>query len=119
MKRLSDFKGEDAILLWVDLLDYITEIFEDEDIQKAVKANKAKFKIAKLMLEKKPQACEKLLLRIDDTPLDGLNIIVRLVEVIKEVGSDPSIQSFFGFGAQKKADESSGSATEISEASEN
>ena len=106
MKKLSDYEGEEAILLWADLLDYITTIFQDKEVLEAVKGGKAKFKIAEVMLKTHKKECEAILLRIDPTPLNGLNIIIRLVEVIKEVGSDPTIQSFFGFGAQKTESES-------------
>ena len=119
MKKLADYEGEDAILLWADLIESITIIFQDEDVKAAIKAKKAKFTIASIMLRKHKKECSDILLRIDPTPLNGLNIVVRLVEVIKEVGNDSTLQSFFGFGAQEKDGTAFGSVTENTEEKEN
>ena len=119
MKKLSDYKGDAAIELWADLLDPLTEIFTDQKLAKVFKFG-SKMEIAKAILKKHSKAAEKILLRIDDTPVDGLNIIVRLVEVISEVGKSDELKSFFGYAEQAKTeDKSSGSVTESTEAEEN
>ena len=41
MKKLSDYKGDDAIELWADLLDPLTVIFTDHDFRQAVQNNKS------------------------------------------------------------------------------
>ena len=52
------------------------------------------------------------MLRIDETPVDGLNIVLRLVEVINEIGENDDVKSFFGFAEQEEMeDASSGSPT--------
>ena len=47
MKKLSDYKGDDAILLWADLLEPITAIISDKKVAVAVRSGKNKILIAK------------------------------------------------------------------------
>ena len=109
MKKLSDFKGEEAIDLWADLLDYATVIFTDPEVRKLRKAPKAT--IAKVMLKLHKKEVCNMLLTIDDTPIDGLNIMIRLISLLKEIESDPDLKDFFDLQGQREKTESSGSAT--------
>ena len=120
MKRLSDYQGEEAIELWADLLDPISDILTDTEVAQETKAGKPRIVIAKTILKKHKEAASKILIRIDPTPLNGLNIIMRLVAILGEIGSTPEIRSFFGYAAQERAESASfGSVTENTEAEEN
>ena len=62
-----------------------------------------------------PEAVE-ILLRIDPEPIDGLNLILRLVALITDIGKNNEVRGFFGYAEQAKTDsESGGSATENTE----
>ncbi|MBR4760299.1 MAG: hypothetical protein IK078_09165 [Lachnospiraceae bacterium] len=112
MKKLSDYKGEDAIELWADLLEPLTNILGDPKIAAVVQSGQPKMMIAKAIMSEHKAEAEEILLRIDPEPLDGLNIIVRLVSVIVEIGQREEIRGFFGYAAQEKTESaSSGSAT--------
>lgn len=114
MKRLSDYKGEAAIDLWADLLEYASDIFTDPEVRKAM--NGSKVKLAKTMLKlHKKEVCD-MLLAIDETPVNGLNVIARLVTILNEIGEDPDLKDFFGLQGQKDQEEYSGSAMENTEA---
>lgn len=116
MKKLSDYKDEAAIDLWADLLEYASVIFSDPEVRKV--ANGSKIKLAKTMLKlHKKEVCE-MLLAIDDEPINGLNIVIRLVSILNEVGEDPALRDFFGMQSQNETQESSGSATETTEEKE-
>lgn len=113
MKKLSDYKGNEAIELWADLLEPITEIIGDKEIAEILQAPKPPLLKAQAILKKYSAETEKILLRIDPEPLDGLNIIVRLTTVIVEIGQRDDVRAFFGFAGQAQtADESGGSLTE-------
>lgn len=116
MKKLSDYKDEAAIDLWADLLEYASVIFTDPEVKKA--ADGSKIALAKTMLKLHKEDVCKMLLVIDDTPINGLNIVIRLVSILNEVGEDPELRDFFGLPGQKEKQESSGSATENTEAKE-
>ena len=117
MKKLSDYKGNEAIELWADLLDPLSNIFTDKAIADTVHAGKSKIEIAKMIIKNHSQDAVNILTRIDDEPINGLNIIVRLVELITEIGQDETIRRFFGFAAEQTS-EFSGSATVNTEATE-
>lgn len=120
MKKLSDYKNEDAIELWADLLDPFVEIVGDTKIKEMIRAKKPPLITAKEIVKTYKKQASEILLRIDPTPLDGLNIIVRLVSILNEIGSDPTMQSFFGLSAGGKEDETSfGPATENTEVTQN
>ena len=116
MKKLSDYKGDEAIELWADLLEPITMILGDKDLSKVLTSNKPPLLKAKAILTKYSVETEKILLRIDPEPLDGLNIIVRLTSIIVEIGQRDDVRAFFGFAGQAQTeDESGGSVTENTE----
>ena len=119
MKRLSDYKGEEALELWADLLEPMSVILQDKDVRLALKSETNRLKLASKIIKKCKKETEEILLRIDDTPLDGMNIVMRLVAILADIGNDKEIQSFFGSAVEVKTDnESFGSATENTEAEE-
>lgn len=108
MKTLSDYKGEEAIELWGDLIELLAPIFSEKEVAQAVtKKGSNKLLIAKQILKTHKKEAEKILLRIDSTPIDGLNVVIRLAAIISEIGQDETIKSFFGFAEQEKTDEES------------
>ena len=118
MKKLSDYKDEEAIELWADLLDPISTILTDKEMQVVLRSKKAPIILAKEILKRHKKESSEILLRIDDTPLTGLNIITRLVSVISDVGNDKDVKSFFEYVVQvTKENASSGSPTESTEES--
>ena len=120
MKKLSDYQGEEAIDLWGDLLDPITKILGDPEIAKVVQSGAPKMTIVKTVLLEHKAEAEEILLRIDPEPLNGLNLIVRLLSVVVELGSRDDIRGFFGYAAQGQKDsEFSGSPMENTEDAEN
>ena len=120
MKKLSDYTGDEAIELWADLLEPLTGILGDPGIQKVVQSGKPKLIIAKEILKNHSADATEILTRIDPTPIDGLNIILRLVALLTDIGQNEEIKSFFGFAEQAQTEtESSGSVMENTEDEEN
>ena len=119
MKKLSDYQGDEAIELWANLLDPLSEIFTDEKIRKIVQSGKPTISIAKEILKLHKKEAVEILTTIDPEPIDGLNIVLRLVNLLAEIGQSEEIKSFFGYAEQAKTDtESSGSVMEITKAEE-
>ena len=119
MKRLTDYEGEAAIDLWADLLDPISSIINDANVAKVIRSGESKMVIAKEILKRHKEDAEKILLRIDPEPINGLNIVVRLIEILADIGNNEEIRPFFGYAAQEKMEkESSGSAMVNTEAKE-
>ena len=121
MKNLSDYQGDEAIELWADLLDSMSEIFSDARVSNTMNdKSKSKLDVVKTILKYHNKAATQMLLRIDPTPINGLNVITRFMGLLSEIVSDPEAGAFFGFAGQVKMDgEFSGSPTEITEGGEN
>lgn len=120
MKKLSDYQGEAAIELWADLLEPINNILADKDVEAVIKSGKSKMIIAKEILKKHPAEAKDILLRIDPSPLNGFNIVLRLVAVLADIGSNDEIKGFFGYAEEAQtADASGGLPTGNTEAAEN
>ena len=116
MKKLSDYQGAEAIELWADLLEPFMTIFTSEKVKSGFTKGLPAMDLATIVLKSNPKEAEKILLRIDNTPVNGVNVLMRLMALINDMISDEDAQSFFGFAAQaKEADVSSGSATENTE----
>jgi hypothetical protein len=116
MKKLSDYQGDEAIELWADLMEPMAIILGDDKVQKVVTSGKPPMIIAKEVLKAHRKEAVEILLRIDPEPIDGLNLILRLVALITDIGKNAEVRGFFGFAEQAKTDsESGGSATENTE----
>lgn len=109
MKRLSDYTDEEAIDLWADLLDPITVIIKDPNLQDL--RQKAPIEMAKEIIKLHKSEVTEILLRIDPTPITGLNLIVRVVDVIMEIEESSEIMSFFDSSEPSEQQKPFGSAT--------
>lgn len=95
MKRLSDYKNEEAIELWADLFDPITEMIADAETRNMIRQKAPIILKAKTLIKKHSDKVGEILLRIDPTPLDGFNVMTRLVTLLDEIGRDETIMGFF------------------------
>lgn len=119
MKKLSDYKDEEALELWCDLLDPLARVIGDKEVAQVVKSGKPTLVIAKTILKAHAKDATDILLRIDPTPINGLNIVLRLIDLLEELGANEEIKTFFGFAAQEKTnDEFFGLPTENTEGGE-
>ena len=119
MKRLDDYKGDEAIELWADLLDPISNILADPEVRKVIQSGKSAIKIAQTILKKHKIDATDILLRIDDSPITGMNVILRVVNLLEEFSENEEIKSFFGFAElTKQTNELPISAMENTEAGE-
>ena len=119
MKKLSDYQGDEAIELWADLIDPIAVILANDNVQKIVQSGKPKLLIAKEILKTNKKEAVEILQRIDPEPVDGLNIVLRLVNIINDIGQNEEVKSFFGYAEQEQTvEESSGSPTENTKGAE-
>lgn len=120
MKKLSDYKGEDAIILWDDLLEPLIEIIKNPEVKTLARSGKSRIELVRGLIRLQKKEITEILLRIDPTPIDGLNIITRLIDLFTEISENKELVSFFGYAAQAKTDrESTDSATENIGESEN
>lgn len=115
MKRLSDYKEEEAIELWMDLLEPIGNILSNKNVKKAYKANGNKLDAVKAIIAECKADAMQILLRIDPTPIDGLNLITRLIDLLMEFEGSEDLKPFFQSAGIATGGASSGNATENTE----
>lgn len=101
MKKLADYKDDAAIELWADLLEPMSSILSDKNILSALESGKPIISIAAEILKKHAAEAKNIMLRIDNTPLNGLNIIFRLKDVITEIKDGDTAADFFDSAAAK------------------
>lgn len=112
MKTLSDYKNEEAIELWADLLEPISVILADKEFTSGLRG-KSKIIMAKEILKEYKNEAVQILLRIDPEPIDGMNLLIRLIKLLADIGRNKEIISFFESAVPEKSEsESFGSATE-------
>ena len=100
MKKLSDYKDEEAFELWADILEPLSEILTDNGLKALVASKQSYMVITRSILKKHRKEAEKILLRIDPTPLNGLNLVTRLLNLITELAEDDELKPFFNFAEQ-------------------
>lgn len=104
MRKFSDYKGEEALDLWMDLLDPITEIMADKSIGEMRDKNRSDTAnmtaMAKELIKGHKKEVETILLRIDPTPLTGLNILTRLISLVNELTKSEDAKDFFGIAEE-------------------
>lgn len=96
MKKLSDYKDDASIELWGDLLEPMSKILGDKEVITAMESGKSMIGIATCILKKHTAEAKTIMLRVDDTPLNGLNIIFRLKDIISEIMEGETAAGFFG-----------------------
>lgn len=121
MKKLSEYKGAEAIELWADLLDPFVDLITNEKVKKAMGDKKlTPLAKAQTILKSNPKAAVKVLTTIDPEPVDGVNAVLRILDVLLELLNNADMASFFGFAVQgQKAKDASGNATEATQENEN
>ena len=96
MKKLSDYKDEEAVELWADLLDDIVLITSDEKIANIYRdKTKTIVQKATAILKIHPKETVRILKRIDPTEIDGVTIVVRIVDLLLEIENHPELKAFF------------------------
>lgn len=121
MKKLSDYTGSEAIEIWGKLLvpisDIVVAIQKDAKIKEemTLKNGSQLELISKLMVHFSKEITTILLL-VDDTPIDAINMLPRTISIFGEMMKNPSIASFLALVPQEKTEnEFTGSVTENTE----
>lgn len=118
--KISDFHGDAALDLLADLLEPISIIASDAEIQKMFKKKGTKlFAIAAKIIRSHKAEVMQILAATNGVPVEEYNpsateIIGQLVDIM----NDEDLAPFFNFAPTKTARKSSGSAMESTEEKE-
>ena len=95
MKKVSDYQGEEALELWADLIEPMSEILVDPEMKKVFESKKSNFAKISAVIRAHKKEVIAILSRIDDTPVNGINIVARALSLLKELGDNKEFASFF------------------------
>lgn len=111
MKKLSEYRDEDALELLADLIEPAETIFSDKDVQSA--NSESMWKAVKVAIKKHKKEVMEIMAILDGIPVEELHINVLSLPIkVMEVISDKDLVNFFVLQSQNMESTSSGSVTE-------
>lgn len=122
--KLSDYRGEEALDVFADILEPMTEIITDEEIVKLAKTEGTPvMSFVKPAIKNHKKAIIAILARLENKPVEEYVKTLTLFTLPKQVldlFNDPEVQSLFHSQTQTdvKSEASFGSAMENTEARE-
>ena len=113
MKKLSEYKGDDALDLLADILEPASEIIGDPEIKKIWASKAPMIKIVKEALKNHKRAVIEILARLDGEEPDTYEVGVLTLPVkLLQLLQDKELLAVFQLQAQNLDGDYSGSATE-------
>lgn len=94
MRKLSEYKNEDAIELLADLMIPAVDILASPEVKNAFSGGKQPLEIVQVILKHKPKACMDLLRILDGSDDFECNIITA-PKMLLELLNDKELMSFF------------------------
>lgn len=117
MKKLSEYKDEEALTLVADLIDPITDILGDKEVVSTFR--KGKLNGVKLAIKKHSKSVFQCLAILEQVPVDEYHCnVITLPKTILDIINDTDLIDFFSSQSQQMDEESSGSAMENGEEKE-
>lgn len=119
MRKLSEYKDEEAIDLLADLLDPVVLIFAEPDIASFAQ-QKNYIKAIQVAIKKHKKEVMKIMAILEGVPVEEYHCnFVTLPKLLMDVINDPMLQDFFTSQVQTDLETSSGPVTETTEVEEN
>lgn len=122
--KLSDYKGEEALDVLADIIEPLTTILADDEVQKLAKAKAPVLKFVKPTLKNHKTEIIEILARIENVPVDEYKetmSVFTLPMQILDLLNEPEVQKLFQSQAQSKVTQLANSTPvmENTEAKEN
>ena len=119
MKRLSEYKDEEALDLLADILSPTVEIMQDEAVQKFFNKGDENMTVADvvtLVIKTHKKAVMQIMAALEGVPSEEYHCNIFTLPVqLMQVVNDPDLRAFFALQGQTDSASTSGSATGISE----
>ena len=119
MKKLSEYKDEEALDLLADILSPTVEIMQDEAVQKFFNKGDENMTVADvvtLVIKAHKKAVMQIMAALEGVPSEEYHCnIFTLPAQLMQVVNDPDLRAFFALQGQTDSASTSGSATGLSE----
>lgn len=117
MRRLSDFRGVEALDVLADLIEPASEFMTDKEVVLLLRDRSTILSGAALILKKHPKAILRIMARLEEVDPETYNpSLVALPKMVVELFSDPELIDLFTSQGQNEAPTNSGSALANTEA---
>ena len=117
--KLSDYKDEEALDLLVELIEPAADIFSDKEIAELIRNNGKPMAAVKLAIKNHKKSVIQILATLEGVPVEEYHCnIFTLPIALLNLLNDKDLMNFFSSQGQMTDVNSSGSATETTEASE-
>lgn len=95
MKKLSEYKDDEALDLLADIVEPAAAIFADKNVKEAFRSDN-KFKAAKAIIKTHKKEIIEILARLNNTPVEEYHCnIFTLPAVILQILQDQELVDFF------------------------
>ena len=102
MKKLSDYKGEDTIEVIANLYEPFSKILANDEVKEAFQGGGSMIKVAVETLKRCKKEVSEILLIIDPTPINGVNVFFRFLGFLNDLAEDEMFSDFFTSAGQGK-----------------
>ena len=102
--KLSEIKGERAIDAMADLLEPLSLIFADAEIQKSIKSEEPKLLLIKKILKAHKKEAIQIMAILDGENPETYDVsLLKIPMKLLEIVNDPEVQSLFTYQGQNEA----------------
>lgn len=118
MKKLSEYKDEEALDILADLIDPVVNIFGDKDVAKFYRSGVI-IKAVQLSIKNHKEDVINMMAILEGVPREEYHCnLLTLPKVLLNIFNDPELTSFFDAQSEKDSEIPSGSVTENTEEKE-
>jgi hypothetical protein len=119
MKKLSEYKDEEALDMLADLIDPVVDIFGDKEVAKYYRGGVV-LEAVKLAIKNHKKSVMKMLSILEGVPEKEYHCnLLTVPKVLVGIFNDPELKDFFTEQSEMISEDASGSATENIEESQN
>lgn len=115
MRKISEYKDEEALDLLADLLEPCIELFSDKALWNAIKSE-SRIKAVSIAIKNHKQSVVQIMAILHGVPVEEFHYnVITLPKMVLEVLNDKDLLDFFKSQGENAVETHSGSVTENTE----
>lgn len=119
MKRLSEYRDEEALEILADLMEPVAEALQDKTIVEMINNGSNNLKVVAYLLKNHKKEVIKVLALLEGVPVEEYHCnIISLPKQVLDILNDKDLRDFFQSQGQMMEEKTSGSVMENTEAIE-
>lgn len=125
MKKLSEFKDDEAMDVLAEIIDPMVNMMKNKDFVLAIRGDREKkirpnrVEAIKIAITKNRSDVVKVMAVLNETPVEEFHYnLLTLPQMMVEMFNDKELMDFFGYRSEKDSETPFGSVTENTEESQ-